>query len=322
MYSTEQLNKLCAEHLSVSTDRVKQIDKYLMKEWSVHCISLEDEFFLDFINKKQNAEAYERYVKLIDSRISKSGGNIDLETDEETKAFYSSLCKKPFGSWCMSARRAHVLSGLVAVDSVVSLVKPKSILEFGSGFGFASHWCASRHAVPCHGFDFSEDVVSYAKGAVKKPTGATFETADFFKYKPSCTYDFVFGIAGLPRRPTPGDLKLVSEWVTDGGLVLIISPTSIGGILEVSGRNDDLHVIYDGASGGYLGWGGPGDYQTQRVTLLIKGPPPDGLIPNITDVYNTWGDFANLVNNFPVPDRERNFAFYNSWGRPIKYPVL
>lgn len=314
----ERLSELCKHHLAISTDRVVQIDEYLQKKWSVHCISAEDQAGVEFFSKRERA--YQRYIELIDLRIKRTNGNIESETPEETKAFYSSLCKKPFGSWCMSARRAHVLAGLAAIDGIVSTFKPKTILEFGSGFGFASHWCASQYRATCHGFDFSKDSVDYARSAAGNLTNVTFEIADFFKFKPTSPFDLVFGIAGLPGRLTHDDLQIISEWVSVGGLVLIISPTLTGSVPELGERKDDLHIIYHGATGGYLGWAGPGDYEFQTITLLMKGAPPEGLKPIITDVYETWDEFAKLVNNFPLPHRERNFAYYNSWGRPPFYP--
>lgn len=331
--SLSYLQTTLNSRLALPLQELDDLSTYLTREWEIYCFAELTDGFKTFAESKK--KAFKGFEELC-ARRSSTMTDSSFETQSDALAFYTQLSKPPFGPWVMGARWPHILSSLAAVDELCSAMKPTNVLEVGCGFGFAGKWLGSKHQIEYLGIDFCDDAIKAGrerslialkdaghrreKICVENPS-VNYRTADINNFEELCSrgkhtkkYDLIFSIAGMPSELDGVLIDKISKLLTPNGVIYIHVSGAPGIASRWKVKPKKMELVFEDSLGG-LAQGMSGYEHTAGYLFAHKG---SGLKPAIFHPLDSWYDFSECMNTGQFNERERNFAYFNSYGRPAK----
>jgi SAM-dependent methyltransferase len=308
MKSTE-LENAFKSRLSLQTDSLDQLSIYLTKRWNMFCFAERTDAFIEFAQK--NAKALKAFEAILSENAAKKDSPASYSPKNQ-RGLYDKLSKPPFGPWTMGARWPQILSSLAAVDKLVSVRQPLRVLEIGCGTGFAYDWLRSKYSLHYTGIDFSSAAIQVANRLTKPGSDGVFQVADALTYESLEKFDMIFSIAGLPRSL---DAKLVDRFASflgRQGILYIQVSGPPGPASKWEGKPEAVQLVFEDSTGG-LEFAGGGYCHTSNYVFTTKDI---SIAPQIYHADESWSDFATCMNSDSIHERERNFGYFNSNGRP------
>lgn len=331
--SLSHLQTALNSRLALPLKELDALSTYLTREWEMYCFSELTEGFRRFYRSQAKgfvafqAACAERSAKMTDPAA---------ETQADALAFYTKLSNPPFGPWVMGARWPHIISSLASVDELCTAIKPTRVLEVGCGFGFAGKWLGTKHPIDYLGIDFCADAIKAGRArtqtALKDPVtrrekiyferdSVRFAATDIYNFSPPqnrrgepIKYDLIFSIAGMPSETDGRLIDTLSDHLSPEGLIYMHVSGAPGFASTWGIKPSKLDLIFEDSTGG-LAHGASG---YEHTSGYVFGPKKCGLRPAIFHPSESWEDFADCMNSGEIHERERNFAYFNSYGRPKK----
>jgi SAM-dependent methyltransferase len=307
--NTDELEIAFKSRLSLRADSLDELSIYLTKRWNMFCFAERTDAFIRFAQK--NAKALKAFEAILNENAAKKDSPASYSPKSQI-GLYDKLSKPPFGPWTMGARWPQVLSSLAAVDKLVSVRQPLRILEIGCGTGFAYDWLRSKYSVNYTGIDFSSSTIEAANKLTKPGSDAVFQVADALTYESQEKFDMIFSIAGFPRSL---DAKLVDRFASylgNQGIFYIQVSGPPGPASLWVGKPQAVQLVFEDSTGG-LEFAGGGYCHTSNYVFTTKDIR---VVPQIYHAGESWSDFATCMNSGSIHERERNFGYFNSNGRP------
>jgi len=329
--SLSHLQTTLNSRLALPLKELDGLSTFLTREWEMYCFGELTESFSKFYKSKKKAfKAFEVLCAERSAQMTEAA----IESQSDALAFYTKLSKPPFGPWVMGARWPNIISSLAAVDELCTALRPTRVLEVGCGFGFAGKWLASKHPIDYLGIDFCADAIKggqvRTQAALKNPgnrrekiytesDAVKYASTDIYKFRPpqtwggnSIKYDLIFSIAGMPSETDGGLIDELSDHLTPGGVIYMHVSGAPGFASAWKIKPSKMDLIFEDSTGG-LAHGASGYEHTAGYAF---GPKNCGLQPVIFNASDSWHDFAECMNSGEIHERERNFAYFNSYGRP------
>ena len=331
--SLSYLQTTLNSRLALPLQELDDLSTYLTREWEIYCFAEVTDGFKTFAESKK--KAFKGLEELCAQRSSTMTDS-SFETQSDALAFYTQLSKPPFGPWVMGARWPHILSSLAAVDELCSAMKPTKVLEVGCGFGFAGKWLGSKHQIEYLGIDFCGEAIKAGrerslialkdaghhreKICAEKPS-VSYMSADINNFEELCSggthtkkYDLIFSIAGMPSELDGVLIDKISKLLTPNGVIYIHVSGAPGFASRWKIKPNKMELIFEDSLGG-LAHGVSGYEHTAGYLFAHKD---SGIKPAIFHPLDSWYDFSECMNSGQFNERERNFAYFNSYGRPAK----
>ena len=330
--SLSHLQSTLNSRLALPLKELDALSTYLTREWEMYCFSELTEGFRRFYKAKN--KAFKAFANLCSERSAKLTDPA-AEKPSEALAFYTQLSQAPFGPWVMGARWPHIISSLAAVDELCTALRPNRVLEIGCGFGFAGKWLGSKHPIDYLGIDFCADVIkagharthaalmhpSHHREKIYRESGSVkYASDDIYKFRPpqtwggsSMKYDLIFSIAGMPSETDGSLIDELSDHLNPNGVIYMHASGAPGFASAWKIRPSKMDLIFEDSTGG-LAHGVSG---YEHSAAYIFGPKNSELKPVVISPLDSWQDFAECMNSGEILERERNFAYFNSYGRPM-----
>jgi SAM-dependent methyltransferase len=328
--SLSYLQTTLNSRLALPLQELDDLSTYLTREWEMYCFAERTRGFTTFADSKK--KAFKAFGELCAQRADMMA-DAAVETQSDALKFYTRLSKPPFGPWVMGARWPHILSSLAAVDELCTALKPTSVLEVGCGFGFAGRWLGSKHQIDYLGIDICYDAIAAGRDRANIAAQAPrhrremilgsnplvgFMKGDINEFPPinpwgqsPKKYDLIFSIAGMPSEMDGALIDKISNLLTPNGVIYIHVSGAPGFASRWKTKPTKMELVFEDSLGGLAN--GMSGYE--HTAGYIFAPKRSGLTPALFHPLDSWHDFAECMNSGHIHERERNFAYFNSYGR-------
>jgi SAM-dependent methyltransferase len=289
--------------------QVEQIDEQLRARWKIFCPGSSDRRALAVFSKITPA-AQARLALHNRQRFSVG------MSEEEDLAFYDELALPPFGTWVCQARRCFILDTIVAADTYLTLFKPESVLEVGTGLGFGAEILARRHPkVKFTGIDRSGASIAFACEKASGLKNVRYVQGDLLRHGSDSRFELIFSLAGIPTGTTNLTGQLIeraTDLLDDKGVFLGYTPS---GLAEERPNGDKrLGLVYKTVIGGFEQFDDDSNaiWQSAPFEVFQLGVKDDGryLPYNCND--HDWPVFAQYVNSHPEDFDQHTFSYHRT----------
>lgn len=297
--------------LSLRPDELDLLSTYLTKKWKMFCFAETTDTFQGFV--KKNLKAFKAFDAILIENEAKKDQPSSYSPKNQ-RLLYDKLARAPFGPWTMGARWPQILSSLAAVDKLCSVIRPKRVLEIGCGTGFAYDWLRSKHNFRYTGIDFSSAAIEIANRSTKPGQDDVFQVADINTYETQDTFDLIFSIAGFPRSLDAKLIDQASRWLSDEGFLYAQVPGHPGPASRWTEKPASVQLVFEDWTGGLEF----PSYYAHTCNFVFARKKRE-IEPHIYSIDASWSEFATCMNSGRIHERERNFGYFNSNGRPTKH---
>ena len=280
--------------LVLSRRQVEQIDEQLRARWKIFCPGSSDRRSVAVFSKITPA-AQERLAAHNRKRFSVG------MSEEEDLAFYDELAQPPFGTWICQARRCFILDTIVAADTYLTLFKPTTVLDVGTGLGFGAEILARRHPdVSFTGIDRSGASIKFAQEKAAGLKNVRFIQGDLLAQGADSRYDLLITLAGIPTGTTSITAKLVDKAINllnPSGVLLGYAPSGLAG--ERPDGDSRLGLVYKTVIGGFEQFDDNSNatWQSAPFEVFQLGVKDDARYLGYDCNHHDWPVFANYVNS-------------------------
>lgn len=174
-------------------------------------------------------------------------------SEEEDRAFYDELAQPPFGTWICQGRRSFILDTIVAADTYLTLFKPKTVLDVGTGPCFGAEILARRHPdVSFTGIDRSGASIKFAQEKAAGLKNVSYVQGDLLAVVQDSRYDLLITLAGIPTGTTSLTGKLIDKAISllkPNDVLLGYAPSGLSG--ERPDGDNRLGLVYKSVIGGF-----------------------------------------------------------------------
>lgn len=293
-------------NLVLSRKQVEQIDEELRSRWKLFCPHSHDPRASAVFDKITDA-AQERLLAYTQKRSAVG------MTEAEDILFYDEIAKPPFGTWICQSRRSFILDTIVAADTYITIFKPKTVLDIGTGFGFGAGVLARRHpTVNFTGMDRSGASIQFAQDKTKGLKNSRFIQSDLLKFNEYGSYDLAITLAGLPCKANlTGDLiSSASALLNPKGVLLGYTTGGLESYRKKTGKN--LGLVYKSVIGGFEqnDEAGKATWQSAPFEVFQRDEADNPAYSNYDHNAVDWPLFANYVNK-NIEDYDRQTFSYH-----------
>lgn len=289
--------------------QVEQIDEQLRSRWKLFCPGSSDRR-AHAVFSKITPEAQARLALHNRQRFS-----VGMSEDED-RAFYDELAQPPFGTWVCQARRCYILDTIVAADTYLTLFKPKSVLEVGTGLGFGAEILARRHPkVNFTGIDRSRASIAFAIEKASGLKNVRYAHGDLLQHSFDAPFDLIISLAGIPTGTTTLTGKLIeraTDLLDSNGVLLGYTPS---GLADERPHGDKrLGLVYKTVIGGFEQFDDDSNavWQSAPFEVFQRGVKDDERYLPYDCNDRDWPVFADYVNT-NIDDFDRHtFSYYRS----------
>ena len=295
--------------LVLNRRQVEQIDEQLRARWKIFCPGSSDTRSLATFSKITPA-AQERLAAHNRKRFSVG------MSEEEDLAFYDELAQPPFGTWICQARRSFILDTIVAADTYLSLFKPKTVLDVGTGLGFGAEILARRHPdVSFTGIDRSGASIEFAQEKATGLKNVQFIQGDLLAEGADSRYDLLITLAGIPSGTSSITGELVDKAITLlnlNGVLLGYAPSGLAG--ERPDGDSRLGLVYKTVIGGFEQFDDDSNatWQGAPFEVFQLGAKDDAHYLSYDCNDLDWPVFAQYVNSHPEEFDRHTFAYHRT----------
>ena len=237
-------------------------------------------------------------------------------SEDEDRAFYDELAQPPFGTWVCQSRRCYILDTIVAADTYLTLFKPKSVLEVGTGLGFGATILARRHPkVNFTGIDRSGASIAFACDKASGLKNVRYVQGDLLQHSFDARFDLIISLAGIPTGTTTLTSQLIqraTDLLYEKGIFLGYTPS---GLAEERPNGDKrLGLVYKTVIGGFEQFDDVSNavWQSAPFEVFQLGVKDDGryLPYNCND--HDWPVFADYVNANSEDFDRHTFSYHRT----------
>lgn len=289
--------------------QVEQIDEQLRSRWKLFCPGSSDRR-AHAVFSKITPEAQARLAVHNRQRFS-----VGMSEDED-RAFYDELAQPPFGTWVCQARRCYILDTIVAADTYLTLFKPKSVLEVGTGLGFGAEILARRHPkVNFEGIDRSGASIAFAGEKASGLKNIRYAQGDLLQMDLDARFDLIISLAGIPTGTTTLTGQLIeraTDLLSSKGVLLGYAP---GGLAEERQDGDKrLGLVYKSVIGGFEQFDDDSNavWQSAPFEVFQLGVKDDARHLRYDCNDHDWPMFAQYVNARPEDFDRHTFAYHRT----------
>lgn len=295
-------------NLVLSRKQVEQIDEELRSQWRLFCPGSNDPRASAVFAKITDA-AQERLLVYYQKRSAVG------MSEMEDILFYDELSKPPFDTWICQSRRSFILDTIVAADTYITIFKPKTVLDIGTGFGFGAGVLARRHpTVNFTGIDRSGASIHFARDKSKRLKNLSYIQSDLLKFNDHGSYDLAITLAGIPV-----EANLIGDLISSTARLLNSKGVLLGyttrGLASRRDKIDNcLGLVYKSVVGGFEQFDDAGKvtWQSAPFEVFQRGEADNPAYSNYDHNAEDWPLFANYVNkNIEDFDRQ-TFSYYRT----------
>jgi len=237
-------------------------------------------------------------------------------SEEEDRAFYDELAQPPFGTWICQGRRSFILDTIVAADTFLTLFKPKTVLDVGTGPCFGAEILARRHPdVSFTGIDRSGASIKFAQEKAAGLKNVSYVQGDLLAVVQDSRYDLLITLAGIPTGTTSLTGKLIDKAISllkPNGVLLGYAPSGLAG--ERPDGDNRLGLVYKSVIGGFEQFDENSNaiWQSAPIEVFQLGVKDDPKYLSYDHNVHDWPVFADYVNA-NIEDFDRHtFAYHRS----------
>ena len=214
------------ENYFLSLARVKKIDKWLRKTYSIDCYTNFETFFaargkgITHQERLKVERLIKKYIGYFDTEKVKSKAKVALELTN----IYAS---DPWRAWWHSTRRAWLLDSLSFCSIIISNASKKKntlkVIDVGCNVGIHSNYLAENHLIDITGIDISDAAIDTAK-KFNKSKNVNFQTQSIDKLSSENQWDVAIAIDFV--QPIEHNFTVMMETIgklvkPDGHLILV-----------------------------------------------------------------------------------------------------
>ncbi len=295
--------------LVLNRRQVEQIDEQLRSRWKLFSPGSSDRR-AHAVFSKITPEAQARLA--LHNRQRFAGGM----SEDEDRAFYDELAQPPFGTWVCQSRRCYILDTIVAVDTYLTLFKPKSVLEVGTGLGFGAAILARRHPkVNFTGIDRSSASIAFACDKASGLKNVRYVQGDLLQHSFDARFDLIISLAGIPTGTTTLTNQLIERataLLDEKGVFLGYTPS---GLAEERPNGDKrLGLVYKTVIGGFEQFDDESNamWQSAPFEVFQLGVKDDARYLRYNCNDHDWPVFADYVNANSEDFDRHTFSYHRT----------
>jgi SAM-dependent methyltransferase len=294
-------------NLVLNRRQVEQIDEQLRARWKIFCPGSSD---------RRAHAVFSKITPAAQARLAfhnRQRFSVGM-SEEEDLAFYDELARPPFGTWVCQARRCFILDTIVAADTYLTLFKPESVLEAGTGLGFGAEILARRHPkVNFTGIDRSGASIAFACDKASGLKNVRYIHGDLLQHSFEARFDLIISLAGIPTGTTTLTSRLferATDLLGEKGVFLGYTPS---GLAEERPNGDKrLGLVYKTVIGGFEQFDDDSNavWQSAPLEIFQLGAKDDAQYMSYNCNDHDWPVFANYVNA-NIEDFDRHSFSYH-----------
>ena len=296
-------------NLVLNRRQVEQIDEQMRARWKI------------FSPGSSDKRAHAVFSKITPAAHKRLDAHNRLRfslgmSEEEDQAFYDEIALPPFGTWVCQARRSFILDTIVAADTYITLFKPKSVLDLGTGLGFGAEILARRHPeISFTGIDRSGASIQVAQEKASGLKNVRFLQANLQDYRPDRQFDLLITLAGIPTGTAALTGQLIesaADLLASDGVLLGYSPSGLAP--ERIAADTRLGLVYKSVVGGFEQFDDNSNptWQGAPFEVFQLGVKDDMRYLPYDCNDHDWPVFAQYVNSHPEDFDRHTFSYHRT----------